>query len=174
MIMKPRRLALVYLMVSLITLAGCALGDVAQPTAPPPITLAPPPTAVFAGECEQTPDLDAWLQGTATFLVPEFIAAVNDAAGKPSTAVYADVMRMARLRDAASDRPTPDCATELQLMLMDAMNTAVERFQAYANGDVGDTGETVAVVIGQLDQVSALQNELIGRLEAQYRAERGQ
>lgn len=156
------------------TLTACALGDVDRPTPPPPITLAPPPTALFEGQCAQTPALDAWLQGTATFLVPEFTAALTEAARQSSAQAYNSVLRMARLRDAANGRPTPDCATELQLILMDAMNTAVDRFQAFANGETVDVGETAATVTAQLEQVMALQNELISRLEAQYRAERGQ
>jgi hypothetical protein len=157
-----------------ISLAACALGDVAPPTPAPPITLAPPPTAVFSGECAQTPALDAWLQGTATFLVPEFMTTLTEAASKSSAQVYDNVLRMARLRDAASDRPTPDCAVELQLLLLDAMNTAVDSYLAFANGETVNIGETTASVMTQLEQVTALQNELISRLEAQYRAERGQ
>ncbi len=152
---------------------GCALGDVGQPTPPPPITLAPPPTAIFEGACAQTPALDAWLQATATFLVPEFMMTLTAAASKSRAEVYTDVLRLARLRDAASDRPTPDCATELQLILMDAMNTAVDRFQAYANGEAVSIGDAAAEVMARLEQVTALQNELISRLEAQYQAERG-
>lgn len=158
----------------LLLLAGCALGDVGQPpTLPPPITIAPPPTAVFEGTCAQTPALDAWLQSTATFLLPEFMTTLSAAANKSRAEVYEDVLRLARLRDAASGRPTPDCATELQLMLMDVMNTAVDRLQAYANGEVVNFSEAAAEAIAQLEQVTALQNELISRLEAQYQAERG-
>ncbi|MGQ9887405.1 MAG: hypothetical protein ACUVSX_02835 [Aggregatilineales bacterium] len=154
-------------------MTSCALGDIGRPTLPPPITLAPPPTAIFEGACDQTPVLDAWLQATATFLVPEFMTTLTAAAGKSRAEVYADVLRLARLRDAASDRPTPDCATELQLILMDAMNTAVNRFQAYANGEAVSISEAAAEAIARLEQVTALQNELISRLEEQYRAERG-
>lgn len=172
--MAIRLRGLVFAVSIIASLTACALGDVAPPTPPPPITLAPPPTAVFEGACAQTPVLDAWLQSTATFLVPEFMTTLNEAALKQRAEVYADVMRMARLRDAATDRPTPDCATELQLMLMDAMNTAVNRFQAYANGENVNIEEAAAGVIAQLEQITALQNELISRLEAQYRAEHGQ
>lgn len=157
-----------------LAVAACAPGDTTPPTAAPPITLAPPPAVVFDGECAQTPALDAWLQSTATFLLPEFTTTLTDAASKSATQVYDSVLRMARLRDAASDRPTPDCAAGLQLLLLDAMNTAVDSFQAYANGEAVSISETTAGVMAQLEQVTVLQNELISRLDAQYSAQRGQ
>lgn len=172
MAIRLRGLTLAGVLVFVLT--ACALGDVGQPTPPPPITLAPPPTPAFEGQCVQTAALDAWLQGTATFLVPEFMAVLAEASRQPSAQVYDSVFRMARLRDAASERPTPDCATELQLILLDAMNTAVDRFQAFANGEAVNIGETAAAVTAQLEQVTALQNELISRLEAQYRSGGGQ
>jgi hypothetical protein len=150
--------------------AACALQDApAVPTAPP-ITLAAPPTLTFSGSCDLTPELDHWLQST-TFLASDFLTVVNDTAALDRSQMYESVLRLAALRDQTSLTPTPDCAQVVQELLNSAMNVAVDTFQAYSNGEAPDLGTTVADVSNQIETVMAMQQELIARLEAQYRAE---
>jgi|FLYN01.1.fsa_nt_gi hypothetical protein len=155
-------------------LTACALGDTpSSPTPAPPITLAPPPTLTFSGNCESTPELDHWLQ-TTSFLAADFLTLVNDTAALDRGQMYEPVLRMAALRDQVSLTATPDCAQVVQELLNAAMNVAVDTFQAFANGESTELGTTVAQVSDQLETVMAMQQELIARLEAQYRAEQAQ
>jgi hypothetical protein len=154
-------------------LASCALGDTPSPTAVPPITLAPPPTLTFSGNCESTPELDQWLQATS-FLAADFLTLVNDTAALDRAQMYDSVIRMAALRDQVSLTTTPDCAQVVQELLNAAMNVAVDTFQAYSNGESSELGDSVANVSNQIETVMGMQQELIARLEAQYRAEEAQ
>jgi uncharacterized phage infection (PIP) family protein YhgE len=151
--------------------AACALGDTVDPTPAPPLTLAPAPTLVFAGDCAVTTELDGWLQST-WFLAQDFQKELNSAAALQQSQLFDSVTRMAQLRDATNATTTPACAVETQLRLVDAMTTAVNTFQAYANGDLPDLGNTVAEVNSQLDEVIAMQNDLMQQLEAQYQQQR--
>jgi hypothetical protein len=47
---------------------------------------------------------------------------------------------------------------------------AVDGFQAVINQDADNLGSTVAEVLGQLDRVIAMQNELMARLEIQLQS----
>lgn len=161
------------MLIPALLLAACALGDVPQPTAIPPVTLAAPPTAVFAGNCEGTEELNSWLQAM-DFLVAEYQATVNSMANLTREAMRERVIHMARVRDEASKTVTPDCAQDIQRLLLDSMNTAVSHFQAYANGDLDDLGNIVAEIVGQIDRVVAAQNDLKSRLEAQFQSQRSQ
>lgn len=154
-------------------LAACALADSPTPTAVPPITLAPPPTLTFSGNCESTPELEHWLQ-TTSFLAADFLTLVNDTAAMERGQMYEPVLRMAALRDQVSLTATPDCGQVVQELLNAAMSLAVDTFQAYVNGESPDLGKTVADVSDQIETVMAMQQELIARLEAQYRREQAQ
>jgi hypothetical protein len=154
-------------------LAACALGDTPSPTPAPPITLAPPPTLTFSGNCESTPELDHWLQ-TTSFLAADFLTLVNDTAALDPGQMYDSVLRMAALRDQVSLTATPDCAQVVQELLNSAMSVAVDTFQTYANGQSSELGTEVANVSNQIETVMAMQQELIARLEAQYREEESQ
>lgn len=162
-----------YLLLLPLLLAACALGDTPNPTSAPPITLAPPPTLTFSGNCESTPELDNWLQ-TTNFLVSDFLTLINDTAALERGQMYESVLRLAALRDQASLTATPDCAQVVQELLNAAMNVAVDTFQAYVNGESPDLGKTVADVSNQLETVMAMQQELIARLETQYQQQQSQ
>lgn len=150
----------------LLMLAGCAIGDAPQGT-PVPITLAPPPTVVFAGDCSQTQGLDTWAQASE-FFVAEFMKSVNTASTQNRNEMYNTVIYMSKVRDEASKVVTPDCAQDIQQMMVSSMNKAVENFQAFVNGDVSSLGNITAEIIGELDRVIARQNEIKAQLEARY------
>jgi len=154
-------------------LAACALADTPTLSPPPPITLVPPPTLTFSGNCDSTPELDHWLQ-TTSFLAADFLTLVNDTAALDRSQMYEPVLRMAALRDQTSLTPTPDCAQAVQELLNSAMNVAVDTFQAYANGKALDLAARAADVSNQIETVMGMQQELITRLEAQYRQEQMQ
>jgi hypothetical protein len=164
-----KQCALGFMMV--ILLAACALGDAPGTTTAPPVTLNAPPTLVFAGDCEGTEELNMWLQ-SMDFLVPEFLNTVNSMANLTREAMRERVIHLAGIRDQASEVATPDCAQHVQLLLTEAMNTAVTNFQAYANGDLQDLGNIVAEIIGQIDRVIAAQNDLITQLEEKFQQQR--
>ena len=159
------------LLAALVLLAGCALGDLRDPTPAPPITLPAPPTLMFIGDCERTAELDYWLQ-TTTYLAQDFVSQLNTAATTPREQLYNQVLRLAQLRDAVNATATPTCAVETQLRLVDAMTTAVSTFQAFANGDLPDLGNVVAEVNAQIDDVMTVQDQLTQQLEQEYQQQR--
>ena len=156
----------------LLILTACALGNApSSATTIPPVTLAVPPTMVFAGDCEGTEELNNWLQST-DFLVSEFLTTLNGMMSLNREDMRAQVLHLGKVREEANKVVTPDCAQAIQLLMVEAMDTAVTNFQAYANNDLQDLGNIVAEVIGQVDRVIAAQNDLKTRLEEQFAAQR--
>jgi hypothetical protein len=152
-------------------LAGCAIGDSPQAlmTQLPPVTLNAPPTTMFAGNCELTIDLNNWLQNSV-FIRRDFLDSMYGAALMNQVEMRNEVIRMAALRDQMSLTPAPDCTADAHLILVNAMTQAVDAFQAYANGDAPDLGNTIVDVRSQIDTVIAVQDELTLRLDQQYQA----
>ncbi len=153
---------------SLLVLTACAIGDAPAGT-PVPITLEPPPTTVFEGDCSQTQGLDTWAQASE-FFVAEFMKSVNTAATQNRQEMHDTIIHMSKVRNEASKVVTPDCAQGVQMLMIDSMNKAVDNFQAYANGDVDSLGNIVAEIIGEIDRIIAQQNELKAQLETQYQS----
>lgn len=150
-------------------LAACALGDVPPTaTAPPPVTVQPAPTLMFAGSCASTKELETWLQITS-LLAADFLAQMNTAAGLDRNALYEPIAAMVQMRDSVFAAATPDCAIAAQLLLTDAMDQAVLTFQQIANGDLADPREAIARITTQIEQALALQTELAQRMEQQFR-----
>lgn len=156
----------------LLFLTSCALAEGVTPTPAPPITLAAPPPLTLEGDCTTTPELDHWLQSTELF-VSQFMNTLNSAANKTRGALFEDVVLMSRLRDVTSELVAPDCVVPTHLLTVETMNTVVENFQAYANGDREGLGNTVPEAISQFDRIIAGQNDLKARLEMQYRTQVG-
>ncbi|MBI5669747.1 MAG: hypothetical protein HZC41_17255 [Chloroflexi bacterium] len=147
-------------------LAACALGDAGEATPAAPVTLLPPPEMTFRGSCDNTRDLELWLQIT-TRLASEFLQVMNDAAGRSKGEIREALSTMAALRDSTHQAVTPDCAVDSEILLGDAMNRAITAFQEYVNGARTDLGNTVAETNDQIEQVIAIQNELTLRLDTQ-------
>jgi len=164
--LKP---VLFILLSSIIT--ACALGDVSNATPPPPITLAPPPALNLVGTCDETKTLENWLQVTSE-LRASFQTQMNATAAKSKAEMYADVLELAALRDSSFEVATPDCAAETGIKLSDAMSQTVTAFQMYVNGDTPDLGNTIADMNGQIDQIAAMQNDLIDRMNTQFQQQR--
>lgn len=146
-------------------LAACAISDVST-TPPPALTLNAPPSLNFSGNCNNSKDLENWLQIT-TGLVSDFQTTMNEAAGKNRSEAYQPTVALLALRDTAYVVSTPDCATDLELALSDAMNQAVTALQQFVNGTVSDVSSTIADINTRLDQITVSQNELIQRLNTQ-------
>lgn len=153
--------------------AGCAIADVpggTDATAPPPLTLEAPPTAVFGGDCDNTPELDAWLQASTLF-VSEFQAGINALSSQNRTEMYETVVHLSSVRDAAHGTITPQCAEPLHQLTLAMMDTAIDTLQPYVNGEIDDLGTLIPDTISTIDQIIASQNELIARLEAQFQGQ---
>ncbi len=156
-----------FILVFPLVLAACALGEVSDSTPLPSITLAPPPAINLQGSCDDTKNLENWLQVTSQ-LTASFQTNMNEAATKSRNEVYDDVLDLAALRDSAFAVVTPDCAQEAELTLSDAMGQAVSAFQAFANGDAPDLGTTIVDVNNRLDQVISEQTSLLSRMNSQF------
>jgi hypothetical protein len=148
-------------------LSACALGDVAETTPLPPITLAPPPALNLVGSCTDVKALETWLQ-VSSELRDSFQTQMNAAAAKDRTELYTDVLNLAALRDSSFSVATPDCASELGMKLSDAMSQAVTAFQTFVNGDAPNLGNTVVDINTLLDAVQVAQLELITQMMTQF------
>lgn len=157
---------LINLLVILPLLAGCAMGDSGTATLIPPVTLMPPPEITFRGSCDNTRDLEMWLQIT-TRLAGDFLQVMNDAAARNKAEMRDPLLAMAALRDSTHQAITPDCAVDSEILLSDAMNRAISAFQEYLNGVRGDLGSVIAETNDQIEQVIAMQNALMQRMDAQ-------
>jgi hypothetical protein len=150
-------------------LAACALTDVSNNATPPPaLTLNAPPSLNLSGSCDQTKNLENWLQIT-TGLVSSFQTKMNEAAGMNRNDAYAPTLELVAMRDSTYVAVTPDCATDLELSLSDAMNRAVLALQEYVNGASKDISSAIAEANTHFDQITASQNALIQRLQTQIR-----
>ncbi len=161
------------LMAAVFALAACALGDTPAPTSIPPVTLRPPNTPIFSGDCEGTAELNAWLE-SADFLVGEYLNTINSMSNLTPEAMREKVIYLGRVRDEAVKTVTPECAQQIHTLMLDSMNNAVDHFQAYANGDADNLGAIIAEVIGQIDRIIAAQDELKNCLEAQFQSQGSQ
>jgi hypothetical protein len=154
-------------------LAACAMTDVSNTTPPPALTLNAPPSLNFSGTCDQTKELEDWLQIT-TGLVTKFQTKMNEVAGMNRNDAYPPTLELVAMRDSSYSVMTPDCATDLELSLSDAMNRAVLALQEYVNGASSDISSAVAQANTQFDQITASQNELIQRLQTQIQTQAAQ
>lgn len=159
------RLICIGLLLGLLTsvLAGCALTDIKN-TPVPPVTLKAPPELNFTGSCDNSRDLENWLQIT-TIILSEFRTKMSDTAVLKREETSPGLQRMVQLRDSVYLAATPDCGHDAQVLLSDALNRAVQAFQSYINGDLNDISGKVAEVSVALDQVAEMNAELTVRLQ---------
>jgi len=148
-------------------LNACALGDAINVSPLPPVTLAAPPALNLVGVCDDTKNLETWLQ-ISTVLRDNFQTKMNTAAVKSKADMLVDVLSLAALRDSAFAAATPDCAAETAMKLGDTMNQAISAFQLYLNGSAPDLGNTITATNEQMDGVAAAQNDLIDRMTTQF------
>ncbi|MBZ0279686.1 MAG: hypothetical protein K8L97_03020 [Anaerolineae bacterium] len=161
----------IWLLVLPILLAACAIGDVPnQVTAPPQLTIPAAPTLNLAGNCNNTRELEMWLQIT-TQLVSDFQTTMNTAAAKTASNAYEDVLRLSKLRESAYQVAAPDCAADAQVQLTDTMSKAVDAFQAYVNGQSTSVATIITELNGQFDQVITVQDDLLARMNAQIQTQ---
>jgi hypothetical protein len=152
----------------LLILAACGgVGDQATPL--PPLTLSPPTLAVIEGQCENTADLESWLQATE-FSRREFIDLVDEASSKSRQRIYPDVIRLSQILISLSTRPAPDCAESAQSLIIDAMTLTTHQFQRYVNGDRDDLRQIIADARSDFDPVIRELDNLMERLTHQYAA----
>jgi len=164
--MLKRGLFLLVLIFSAFVLAACAVGDVPA-TPPPPLTIEPPPTPVSEGTCEESSILETWLQKT-TFAKNDFLNLMDAAASQGRADMVDEVMGMIDKRLAVSQTTVPDCATEPHLILLDAMNKAIEAFQKFVNGDAENLGNIVEDTKKRYETLDIYMVELSDRLDLQY------
>lgn len=154
----------------MLLLTACALGEGLPPTPAAPLTLEPPPDLTLVGDCNISSDLADWLQ-FSTYYAKEFTELVSETAAKSPGEMYADVILMGKMRADFSGVSAPDCAEPAHRMMVVTMTRAIDGFQAYVNGEADSLGNTVAEVLGQFDQLAAIQADLNRRLEAQLQAQ---
>lgn len=148
-------------------LAACALQDVPL-TPPPPITLIPEATPVFSGSCEETRQLEAWLQ-SASFGRIDFMTLLEQSRDlQRGEALYDNILLMIGRRDQLSKTPAPDCAVEAHLVLLDAMAKAIRAFARYNNGEAVDLRAAADDAEKRLQMAGVIEVELVERLEQQY------
>ena len=150
-----------------VILSACALGDVDNSAAPPPVTVLPPPALDFTGTCDNTKELESWLQ-TSTLITTDFQTRLNAAAAKSRADAHPDLIYLISARDSAFLAPAPDCAADVHLLLTDTLSRAVLTLQEYVNGTSTDISTQLAEINGLLDQIASAQGVLLTRMEAQF------
>ena len=150
-----------------VILSSCALGDTDNSAAPAPVTVLPPPALNFTGSCNNTKDLENWLQ-TTTFITTDFQTRLNAAAAKNRADAHPDLIYLISARDSAFLVAAPDCAADVHLLLTDTLSRAVLILQGYVNGDTSDIASSLAEANGLLDQIASSQGVLLTRMEAQF------
>jgi hypothetical protein len=147
-------------------LAGCALWE-EPPGAPlPPLTLEPEPTMIFRGNCSDNRALADWLQ-YSTYYVEQFAQLVTTTAAGDRSAIRAGVIEIAALREEYAQVETPNCAEPGQRMFMNVMSRAIDTFQRYANGETNSLANLLPEILGEVDRINLVQEELRARLNAQ-------
>lgn len=154
------------LFVSLL-LTGCAVNE--EPSIDlPPLTLPAPLESTFSGSCADTRLLESWLQ-TAYFQYEDFLDLINAASGQSPDDLYADVERMADLRDAVNAQSVPDCAVAAHMHLLEAMDGLIPDLARYVNGEDVDVAAQVTEIQPALTAFLEQHEVLSDRLELQYR-----
>lgn len=135
----------------------------------PPLDLPEPATPVFSGSCDDNSILEAWLQ-TTHFQQRDFVTLMEGSVGEDhdSQVLYQNIEEMGLYRNRISDEPAPDCTESVHIELLRIMQSVLDQFQAYVNGD--DIDLVVAVETARIEFNALLpqQTELFNRLDSQY------
>jgi hypothetical protein len=158
-------------------LAGCASGEVFNPTpvaivepTPIPVLIAAPPPQVFGETCSlESRNLEFWLQAS-TFQMQVFRDEFNNALLAPADFRTRAAFSLAAQRDEVYRTSTPECAVAAQLMLTAAMDQGIEALQS-SLVDPNYALTTVANEVNAMfDQVLELQKTLAEDLQAMAEA----
>ena len=151
-------------------LAACGDAGPAPTSTPlPPMTLAPAADAIFVEGCA-TADLENWVE-RVDFLLRDFVSQLNTAQGQSPGLVRTTLQRMVSLRDALVAIPAPEgCAGDAHRLMLQLVNTALDRLVAYTNGDNPDLGGSMGDVDQMLGDLQNVQNSLQTLLDAQFQA----
>lgn len=146
-------------------LSACALSEESGPT-PVSVTLAPTPPLVFSGTCQDTNELEDWLE-RSHFSRLGFVEVLDGLSGQDRVDLQDDVNRMIDLRNQLNNFPAPDCAAQAQAILSGAMTITIDAYQTYINGDSVDLSAQVAQARTELERFNTLHLELVARFEIQ-------
>jgi hypothetical protein len=147
-------------------LTACALWE--EPPSQPliPLVLPSEPTLVFQGNCNNNASLADWLQ-YSTYYTDQFAELVTTTAAGDKPAIRSGILEMVALRDEYAQVKTPDCAEPGQRLFFSAMNRALVGFQQYVNGETNSLGNLLPEVLGEIDRINLVQDDLRIRLDKQ-------
>ena len=155
-----------WVLILMTILSGCALWEEPSAAPLPPLTLEPEPTLIFEGNCNNNRALADWLQ-YSTYYVEQFAELVTTTAAGDRATSRAGVVEIAALREEYAQVETPNCAEPGQLMFMNAISRAINTFQRYANGETDGLDNLLPEILGEIDRINLVQDELRARLNAQ-------
>jgi hypothetical protein len=157
----------------ILLLTACAIWE-DPPGAPVvPLTLEPGPTLIFEGICDNNRELADWLQ-YSVYYADQFSELVKTTAAGNRAAIRSGTIEIATLRQEYAQVVTPDCAEPGQRMFFNAMDRAISGFQRYVNNDSTSLGNLLAEVLGEMDRIKLVQDELRDRLNAQLEQPEGE
>ncbi len=148
--------------------AGCAINDLPAPTFIP-VTTGPMPTLIVAGTCEQTPELELWLQ-TFSISLDSFQRQMDEAEFKSTEDIGSDIRALTGIRDNLIETTSPDCGTVIHRQGVDTMTSAVnalEDFQRDSSSNLSAALETIRL---QFQSIETERLALIERLNQQLDA----
>lgn len=153
----------IYIFLSLILLAACAVNDFETPipTLPPPLEYeASEGTITMEGSCEDDPRaLEVWL-GTAIAMEQNLPRLMDEAITVTGTFNDEAIMRIIQMRLTIGELPAPDCTQQAHLLLVDAIDRAINGLQSYRDGALGEIQPVVDEVTDLLTQAQELQDGL--------------
>ncbi len=153
----------------MVLLAGCSLWEEPPTQSIVPLSLPPEPTLIFRGNCNNNRELADWLQ-YSSYYVDQFADLVTTAAAENRATMRARVLEIAALREEYAQVATPNCAEPGQRMFFNAMDRALVSFQQYVNGETNNLGNLLPEVLGAIDRIYLVQDDLRARLDAQLAA----
>ncbi|TVR19080.1 MAG: hypothetical protein EA396_13865 [Anaerolineaceae bacterium] len=151
-------------------MVGCG-GSSLDDANSPQVTYAPRPALAVDGVCSDTATLDRWL-AINEFQMTYFMEYLDSAGRRSRAAHRQDLHRLNEVHIHSTLQAAPDCAAVLQERIADATAYTLQGLQAYANGQRDDVREIVSESRRRFNAIQPEFNELLQRLERQYR-ERG-
>lgn len=156
------------IMAAAVVSAACGGGTAAPTPTPSHITVHPAGDFTFVPGCD-TADLENWVEN-ADFLIPEFMRTAGNLGSEPAPeAIRPGIERLVILRDGLIAIPVPEgCVAEAQTLTIEMMETVLQAYEAYANGEAVDLEAVLSQANAAFGDISTLQTTLLERLQEQF------
>lgn len=148
---------------AIILLSACAVADFQTPipTLPPPLEYeANEIQLTLEGSCEDDPRaLEVWL-GTAIAIQQNLPSLMDEAITVTDAVNDESLVRIIQMRITMGELPAPDCTQQAHLLLVEAIDVAINGLQSYREGALVNIQPIMDDVTELLQQSEEFQNSL--------------